>query len=221
MKKFLFCLMSIAMIALAGVSLVSCGDDDESEKLPAASRFFVGNWKCSDNSVSKHYFTFSANGIVVYVLTEPAYKQGQLIENSMSKREGTWRYEKSDEYSGVLYTTIDGFATIVIMNTAENYWNGITTGGVELTARKLADNDYASNHYVGTWVGCTVCYQTGKCQSCSGSGKCSSCSGTGKMFQGTRYEKTCTRCNGSGSCTSCNGSGKCSSCGGSGGQMKL
>ncbi len=204
-KKIFRRLLAILMIAVMNVGIASCGGDDDDnageqqsantggqqpgntdgqQQLPEASRFYVGNWKCTVSSGSIHYFTFSANGAVVYVLTEPAYKQGQLIENSMSKREGTWRYEKADEHSGLLYTTIEGFATIAIMNTAENYWNGITTSGIELTARKLADNDYAANHYVGTWVGCTVCYQTGKCQSCNGSGKCSSCYGSGKTGAG-------------------------------------
>ena len=225
-KKFYWKLLTIMMVAVVNVGIASCGGSDDGddndnagEQVPAASRFFVGNWKC-ENSGTFHYFTFSSNGTVTYVLAELAYKQSQLIENSLSKREGTWRYDKADEHSGVLYTTIDGFATIAIMNTAENYWNGITTGGIELTARKLADNDYASNHYAGTWVGCTVCYQTGKCQGCSGSGNCNFCFGTGKTGLGTRYEMTCSKCNGSGVCISCHGSGNCPSCGGKGGQTK-
>ena len=182
----------------------------------------IGNWgaRLSGDSL---YFSFSNNGNVVYVKSEPIYLNNVLTYRGVQKESGSWRYEEVDEHSGILYTTIDGWNTITILNKMQNYWNGISTSGYEITARKLADNDNAANHFAGSgskWVACLNCHQQGICPTCSGKYICTKCNGVGVIAPGNRYEMTCSSCNGSGKCKSCNGSGKCSVCGGTGGHYE-
>ena len=220
--KQLFVLVVITTMTIGFVACSGSDDNKQDAGLNGAASFFIGNWgaRLSGDSL---YFSFSNNGNVVYVKSEPIYLNNVLTYRGVQKESGSWRYEEVDEHSGILYTTIDGWNTITILNKMQNYWNGISTSGFEITARKLADNDNAANHFAGSgskWVACWSCYQQGICQTCSGKRICTSCSGNGIIGLGSHYEMTCSSCNGSGKCKSCNGSGKCSVCGGTGGHYE-
>lgn len=158
MKKNIFKWLPIFVVVALCVGFVSCGDDDDDDNngglitptLDDASKFFVGNWVENDGEYVR-YFTFSADGNDVFVSNKLlyGYEDGNLVEKEKSvvKRTGTWHFEKASERTGVLYTGISGYEVISVMDMSEGYWYGISTSGYEITARKLADNDYAINHY--------------------------------------------------------------------------
>lgn len=156
MKNFISRWLSVFVMTALCVGFVSCGDDDDDPdvyypSLDDASSFFVGNWTADEGDYVR-YITFSADGSYVYISNQLSYTFDEndnfvTKEKTIVKQTGQWRFVKASENSGLLYTNIGGYDVISIMNMSNGYWYGISTSGYEIRANKMADNDYAINHY--------------------------------------------------------------------------
>ena len=105
-KKYLFSLMAMLMMAMASVSFVSCGSDDDDEDmggLDEASRMIVGVWQKPSSNVPQ--WTFQASGECAYLYMD--------YHNNLIQKTGEWNY---NPVTSVLSTTVSGSSSYLVTN---------------------------------------------------------------------------------------------------------